>query len=91
MSRRPRSRKATRQRWREGCSSAPVAAGAGLASVPDDYFDAALVAKATAEPRKAARIVGGTMAHERALMQVGDVKLLARLSLSARSQPETKL
>ncbi len=51
---------------------------AGLTSAPEDYFDEALLASATTEWRKLARVVGETLVSERADLQVGDLMLLAR-------------
>lgn len=78
----PEEHAAMRERWRtlqEEDGPFRIATKAGLASVPDDHFDADLVAEAAAEPRKAARVIGGAMVRERALMQVGDLMLQARL------------
>ena len=78
----PEKRAAMREQWRMlQQEDAPfrIATGASMVSVTEDYFDAALLTEARAEPRKVARVVGGAMVQERTLMQVGDLMLLARL------------
>jgi hypothetical protein len=57
-----------------------IATEAGLTSVSVDYFDPLLLAQATQEWRKIARIVGGTMAHNSdPYVQIGDLMLHARV------------
>ena len=56
-----------------------VATEQGVVSVPDDYFDDDLLAEASEQPTRAARVIGGALGRGRAYMQVGDVMLLVRL------------
>ena len=51
----------------------------GLASAPIDHFDSSILEQAAREWRKAADVIGSTMAHCEPYMQVGDIMLLARL------------
>jgi len=52
----------------------------GLASTPIDHFDSSILDQAAREWRKAAYVIGSTMAHNcEPYMQVGDVMLLVRL------------
>lgn len=73
---------ALREHWRrlkEENAPFRVAMGTELVSVPENYFDAALMAGVTSELQGAAQIIGDATGHERAFMQVGDGMLHARL------------
>jgi hypothetical protein len=78
----PGEHAALAQHWatlqRENAPFRVVQAGK-VASVPEDYFDQALLEQVADEPQRAARVVGGAMGHELTWMQVGDVMLRARL------------
>ncbi len=50
-----------------------------VASVPEHFFDQALLEQVADAPRRVARVVGGAMGHELTWMQVGNVMLAARL------------
>lgn len=50
----------------------------GLVSAPEDHFDQALLDSASTAWRKLARVVGDTLASERARFQVGDLMLHIR-------------
>jgi hypothetical protein len=50
----------------------------GLVSVQEEHFDQALLDSASTTWRKLARVVGDTLASERARFQVGDLMLLVR-------------
>jgi Protein of unknown function/Domain of unknown function (DUF1835) len=73
----------SRQSWRRlRRENAPfrIVTEAGLASTSIDYFDPLLLAQATAEWQKAARIVGNTMAHNSdPYFQSGDLMLYTRV------------
>jgi hypothetical protein len=72
-----------RQDWhRLKVENAPfrIVTAAGLASAPVDYFDPLILERATAEWKRAARIIGEVMGYNcDPYMQVGDMMLLARL------------
>ena len=74
-------RTALRTRWRLLVrEDAPfrVVGEAGLVSAPADHFDQGLLDTATPGWRKLARVVGDTMASDRAQFQVGDLMLHVR-------------
>lgn len=74
-------RAALRKRWQLLVhENAPfrVVGASGLVSAPEDHFDQALLDAATPDWRKLARVVGETLASERARFQVGDLMLLVR-------------
>lgn len=79
----PKEQAAMAARWevlqRENAPFRVVREGE-VVSVPEDYFDAALLAEVGREPMRAARVVGGAMGREPAWRQVGDMMLTARLA-----------
>jgi len=72
-----------RQHWRRLRSENAafrIVTEAGLVSTSIDHFDPLLLAEATSEWRKVARVVGGTMGHNsEPYYQVGDLMLLTRI------------
>lgn len=77
-----------RRQWRRlKAENAPfrIVSEAGLISVPIDYFDPLLLERATTDWRKSARIVGDAMGYNmKPYLQVGDLMLLTRMSLSSK-------
>jgi hypothetical protein len=68
------------RRLKEENAAFRVVSAAGLVSAPVDHFDPLLMAEATKEWRKVARIIGDTMGHNcEPYFQVGDLMLRARI------------
>lgn len=79
----PDEHAAMRERWQVlQRENAPfrIATESALISVPETYFDADLLAEASATATKVARVVGGAMASARGWIQVGDGVLIARVA-----------
>ncbi len=69
----------TWQRLRAENAHFRVVSETGLNSAPADHFDPLIMERVTTEWQKSARVIGYTMGHNQADMQVGDFMLLTRL------------